>query len=89
MLGLAGFGCTGGGDTVISGLGNSGNRIGDTPLSELLADELVDHPATPMVTDDEIVQIYQVIRKNAFGGDVESALIVAKLAMEQREAEEE
>jgi len=80
-------GCTGGGDTVISGLGNSGNYIGKAALWNLLADQFAQHPATPAVTDEEIEQIYGVIRENALEGDLNAALVLLTLAEEQREDE--
>jgi hypothetical protein len=79
-------GCAGGGDTVIGGLGNSGNHIGTAALWGSLAKALAAHEATPQVSDDEVRQIFAAIRGHAMEGQVEAALIVLKVAEEQRSA---
>ena len=80
-----GVGCTGGGDTVISGLGNSGNNIGAAALWSLLANTLAEHEATPTVRNEEIASVYEAIRQNALRGELESALVLLKLAADQRD----
>ncbi len=84
---LAG-GCTGGGETVISGLGNSGNRFGTEVLWEALGHELATRDATPPVTDEELLQLYSAIKRRALEGELEPALVVLRVAEEQRESDD-
>jgi hypothetical protein len=79
-------GCTGGGDTVISGIGNSGNRIGADSWAEV-AEQFAAHAAIPPVTDAEIERMFGAIRAKALEGDLDSAMVVLKLAEQQREVE--
>ncbi len=60
-----GIGCTGGSESVISGVGNGGNRIGTAALWESVADELAHHEATPTVTDEDVQRVFEVIRSHA------------------------
>ena len=80
-------GCTGGGDTVISGLGNSDNHIGTDAIWESLADELADFEGTPSVSNEDLKSVFDVIRRHALEGELEAALVLLKLAEEQREPE--
>ena len=81
-------GCTGGGESVISGLGNSDNHIGTAALWGSLADELADYEATPRVSDEDLQLAYAAIRRHALEGELEAVLVLLKLAEEQRESEE-
>ena len=81
-------GCTGGGDTVISGLGNSDNHIGTAAIWESLADELADFEGTPSVSNEDLKGIFDVIRRHALEGELEAALVLLKLAQEQHEPDE-
>ena len=78
-------GCTGGGETVISGFGNNDNLIGTDVLGRV-ADELAESPAIPAVSDDDLRAAYSAIRENALKGDPEAALVLLLVAGEQREA---
>jgi hypothetical protein len=84
-LGL--IGCTGGGESVISGLGNSGNRIGTAALWDSLADVLAENGATPAVSDEDIQLVFGAIRRHALEGELDAALVLLELAEEQREEE--
>jgi hypothetical protein len=86
VLGL--LGCTGGGESVISGLGNSGNHIGTAALWQALAEELAEHGATPAVSDEDVRAVFDVIRRHALEGELDAALVLLRLAAEQGEAEE-
>ena len=79
-------GCTGGGDTVISGIGNSGNRIGTGTWAEA-AEQFAAHASIPPVTDAEIERMFGAIRAKALEGDLDSALVLLTLAEQQREVE--
>ena len=79
------LGC-GGGDTAIVGLGNSGNRIVENGMLEEVAGALAEHPATPVVTDQMVAEIFPAILHRANAGDPEAALIVLLVAEEQRKA---
>jgi hypothetical protein len=81
-------GCTGGGETVISGLGNSDNYIGSAATWDSLADELADYEGTPAVSDEDLQLAYAAIRRHALEGELEAVLVLLKLAEEQRAAED-
>lgn len=81
---LLALGCTGGGETVISGLGNSNNLIGFDVLGRV-ADELAESPAIPAVSDDDLRAAFAAIRENALRGDPDAALVLLLVAGEQRE----
>lgn len=85
---LAGIGCSGGGRTAVIGFANGGNTLGAGDISDELADTLAGNEATPRVTDKMIADIFAAILKGAREGDPEAALIVLKVAEEQREAED-
>ena len=85
---LAGVGCSGGGRTAVIGFGNHGNSLGAGELGEEVAEALADSEATPRVTDKMIADIFGAILKGAEEGNPEAALIVLKVAEEQREAED-
>jgi len=78
------LGCAGGGETVISGLGNSSNVIGSASLFELIAKELAIQESTPVVTDQELNQVYAAIRTRALDGEPEAALVLLRVAAYQR-----
>ena len=86
LLGLS-SGC--GGETVISGIGNSGNVVGEGGMLELLADELAELEAVPAVADDELLAAWSAIRARARAGDADAALVVLRVAAHQREAAED
>ncbi len=79
--------CTGGGETVISGLWNSDNYIGGESMLERIAEELGKSEVTPKVSDDDLSRLYGTIRQRALDGDLEAALVLLKLAAEQRKEE--
>ena len=91
VLGIAAVTSCGGGAgrTAVVGLGNGGNRIfeaGDT--AEALAEQLVEHAGTPEITDELLTEIFESIVTHARAGDPEAALIVFRVAAEQRENKE-
>ena len=85
---LSTAGCTGGGDTVISGIGNGGNVIGAS-TSDQLAEELAESPAIPPVSDDDLLAAWNAIRDQARTGDPDATLLVLKVAAKQKEEREE
>ena len=72
--------CTGGGETVISGLGNSGNFFGVDGEAEMLARVLATDPNIPEVNNEDLLKIYEVIREAALAGDIRSSVVIYKLA---------
>jgi hypothetical protein len=76
-----------GSETMISGIGNSGNRIGATGLLEELAEELARNEQTPQVSDDELAQAFAAIRDRALEGDPTSAFLLLRVAAHQRETD--
>ncbi|SHG77924.1 hypothetical protein [Ferrimonas marina] len=81
--------CTGGGETVISGIGNSGNRFGDESDLELLARAVARHDGTESVTDEELAKIFVTLKQQAIDGNAESALVVYRVAAIQRRKQAE
>jgi len=86
---LSTSGCTGGGETVISGLGNSGNYIGKDNEIAMLATALAAQTAVPRVSDQEIVKLYTNVQESARDGDVSASIVILRLAAYQRKMEEE
>ena len=84
---LAVPGCTGGGETVVSGFGNGGNIIRTDEL-ERVAEELASQPAIPAVSDDDLRAAFAAIREHALAGDPDAALVLLRVAARQREAGE-
>lgn len=84
-----GFLACGGGKTAFVGLGNSGNRVleGGMMLEEV-AEALSKHPGTPEVTDQMLGDIFSAILRRANEGEPEAALIVLRVAEEQRKPAE-
>ena len=82
-------GCTGGGETVVSGFGNSGNFFGVDGEVEMLARALSTDPNIPEVNNEDLLEIYEVIRAAALAGDIRSSVVIYKLASRQRALEEE
>jgi hypothetical protein len=82
VLPLALAGC--GGETVVSGFGNSGNVIG-AEVTDQLAKELAQAPAIPAVSDDDLRTAFSAIRERAFQGDADAALVLLRVAAHQRE----
>ena len=71
----------GGADTLVRG---SNNFIGEDAGSAAVAVALAELEATPMVTDEEVAEIYAAIRARAMEGDLASAQVLLKLAAIQR-----
>ena len=87
MLAWAGLlaGCTGGADTVISGLGNSGNLV-NAPAHQQLAKELADHDGAPAVSTEDLRRAFLAIRDKALDGELDAALVLFQVASFQRDA---
>ena len=81
--------CTGGGDSVVSGIGNSDNFFGVDAEAELLARALSKDPNIPNVNDEDLLKIYEVVREAALAGDIRSSVVIYKLASRQRAEKEE
>lgn len=86
---LSTSGCTGGGETVISGLGNSGNYIGKDDEIAMLANALARHTVLPRVSDEEIVKLYTNVQEKAREGDFKASVVILRLATYQRKKEAE
>ncbi len=82
-------GCTGGGETVVSGIGNSGNFFGVDAEAEMLARSLSHDPNVPDVKDEDLLKIYNVVLAAALDGDIRSSVVIYKLASRQRAESEE
>jgi hypothetical protein len=73
----------------IVGFGNSGNRLVQGGVSDEVAEALAAQPGTELVTDETLAQIFAAILGRATRGDPEAALIILKVAQEQRAQAEE
>ena len=92
LLGLAAAlipGCTGGGETVISGLGNSNNYVGKDDEIRMLANALAKQEIVPAVTDEDIITIYGKVRDKALEGDFKASVVILRLAAHQRAPKED
>ena len=75
------------GDGLISGVGNSGNRIFLKPLSDELAAAIADHAESRVITDETLAKTVSAIIHNAEAGDPEAAFIVFRIAEMQRRSQ--
>jgi hypothetical protein len=82
-------GCTGGGETVISGLGNSNNYVGKDDEIRMLANALAKQDIVPAVTDEDIMTIYGKVRDKALEGDFKASVVILRLAAHQRAPKED
>ena len=82
-------GCTGGGETVFTGLVNDNIRYNTDTLTEDIAGTLVKLEATPEITDEELAGLYAAIRSRAMNGELEPTLIMLTIAAIQRQPDEE
>ena len=83
LLALAG--CTGGGESVISGIGNSANRIRTDAVVDDVAHALAEQPGIPEVQDEDLLVAYESIRTRAREGELQATLVLLELAALQRE----
>ena len=86
-VGLAG--CTGGGETVVSGFGNSGNHFGEENETVLLARAIARDPGTPQITDEELSTAPNALKSRAMEGESSAALVLYRVAAHQRAAQAE
>ncbi len=84
---LAGAGCAGGGDTVVSGIGNSGNLI-NSPLSEQVAQILVKSDRAPRISDEELRTVFGAIRQRALDGELDAAMVLFRVASLQHDSDD-
>ncbi len=85
LIGLCGCDFIGGADTLVRG---SHNVIGKDDAPELVARDLAELEAVPMVTDEELLAIYGNIRERAMAGELDAVRILLHLAALQRSVEE-
>jgi hypothetical protein len=71
--------------TVISGVGNSANRIYAEPAAAQLADVLTEGDVAPPVGDDVLKAAFDALLAKATAGDIEAALVVFAVAARQRQ----
>lgn len=77
------------GDHVVTGLGNGGNRFYATPVMDELAEQLAANAVVPPVTDEMLRTAFDSIAGRAASGDPDAALILFRVAEEQRKAQSE
>ena len=82
-------GCTGGGETVISGIGNSGNLMSRDDEIEMLAGALAAQTVIPRISDEQILKLYTNVQEKALAGDTRASIVVLKLASFQRKKEQQ
>ncbi len=73
-----------GGESLIRGMGNGGNKIYLDPVTDEVARAIALSEATPRVTDGELLTTYRAIRERAEAGDLTAALVVFRVAEIQR-----
>jgi hypothetical protein len=86
LVTTAAFAC-GLGDDVVTGLGNGGNRFYATPGMDELAEQLAGNAVVPPVTDEMLRTAFEAIASRAANGDPDAALILFRVAEEQRKAQ--
>jgi hypothetical protein len=78
---LAGCGNIGGGETIVQG--NDNLMVLDEAIDRVAA-ALAGFEATPDVTDADLQAVYGKIRERALDGDLDSSLVLLKVAAIQR-----
>jgi hypothetical protein len=77
------------GDDFVSGIGNGGNRFYATPVIDELAEQLASNAVVQPVTDEMLRRAFDAIAERAAAGDADAALILFRVAEEQRKAQAE
>jgi hypothetical protein len=77
------------GDDVVTGFGNGGNRFYANPVMDDLAEQLANNSVVPPVTDEMLRAAFDAIATRAASGDADAALILFRVAEEQRKADSE
>jgi hypothetical protein len=77
------------GDNFASGFGNGGNRFYATPVMDELAEQLASNEVVPPVTDEMLRAAFDAIAGRAARGEPDAALILFRVAEEQRRAQPE
>ena len=72
------------GDDFVSGVGNGGNRFYATPVIDELAEQLASNAVVSPVTDEMLRTAFDAIAERAADGDPDAALILFRVAEEQR-----
>lgn len=72
------------GDEFVTGVGNGGNRFYATPVIDDLAEQLAGNAVVPPVTDEMLRTAFDAIAGRAAAGDPDAALILFRVAEEQR-----
>lgn len=75
------------GDDFVSGIGNGGNRFYATPVIDELAEQLAGNAVVAPVTDEMLRTAFEAIASRAADGDPDAALIIFRVAEEQRSME--
>ena len=88
IVAIAAVAC-GVGDNFASGFGNGGNRFYATPVMDELAEQLASNEVVPPVTDEMLKAAFAAIAGRAARGDPDAALILFRVAEEQRKAQSE
>jgi hypothetical protein len=86
LVATGAFAC-GVGDDFVSGVGNGGNRFYATPVVDELAEQLAENAVVPSVTDEMLRTAFDAIAGRAASGDPDAALILFRVAEQQRKAE--
>ena len=83
---LLGCDFIGGGDTVFQG---NDNVVVRDPTRDRLAQLFSRFETVPQVSDEDLEQLFGLVRDKAFEGDLDSMLVILRLAEFQREPDEE
>ena len=79
---LSGCEFTGGAEILVRG---ENNRVFMDPTIDEIAEQLAAFETTPLVTDAELAAIYERIREQALGGDLQASLVMLNIAASQRQ----
>ena len=73
------------GDSLIRGIGNSGNHLHFNPILDKLPAAIAANASIPAITDELLVETFEAVLTRAREGDIEAAMIVFKVAEIQKQ----
>ncbi|MEM7310878.1 MAG: hypothetical protein AAF682_29680 [Planctomycetota bacterium] len=79
--GTTACGNVGGEDTIVHG---DANTLVQDRATDRVAAELLKLEATPYVDDADVISVFKRIREDALDGDLDAALVLLRVAAEQR-----
>ena len=74
-----------GGESLIKGIGNSGNHFHFDPISNKLPALIAESKNAPTITDEQLAETFEAVLARARQGDLEAAIVVFKVAEIQQQ----